>query len=217
MLFYHNYVVDCDNKKADIFFLIDASYSIQKDDFGKEMEFVHDIVDVLDIGQNKTRIGLLTFSDVTEFYIKLNYNLNKEDYQQHLNYVKYIGGGTDTATALRRMRVEGFVSDIGRNADRSEAAKIAIVLTDGLSLTPDATAKEAQLAHKMGIQIFSVGIGSGVDKLELQDIASDPDDNFVLHVDNFGSLKEIKTKLAARTCTVEPIQPLQGDYAGKTI
>ena len=180
------------------------------------MEFVHDIIDILDLGPNKTRIGLLTFSDVTEFYLQLSYKMTRDEYQQQLNYVRYLGGGTDTATALRRMREEGFASDLSSSSDRADVAKIAIVLTDGLSLLPDLTAREAQLAHIMGIQIFSVGIGAGVDKQELRDIASDPDDKFILHVDDFGSLREIKSKLAARTCTVEPREPLLGDQAGKS-
>ena len=214
---YMFYFIDCQNKRADIFFLVDASYSIEKDEFGKEMEFVHDIIDVLDIGENKTRIGLLTFSDVTEFYIRLSYKLRKEDYQQHLNYVNYMGGGTDTATALRRMREEGFLSDAYQTFNNADVAKIAIVLTDGLSLTPDITAQEAELAHKMGIQIFAIGIGNGVDKVELQEIASKPESNFVLHVDDFGSLQEIKSQLAARSCTVKPVEPMPNDQAGEIV
>ena len=179
------------------------------------MEFVHDIIDILDLGPNKTRIGLLTFSDVTEFYLHLNYKMSRDEYQQQLNYVRYLGGGTDTATALRRMREEGFASDLSSNSDRTSVAKIAIVLTDGLSIHPDLTAREAQLAHNMGVQIFAVGIGAGVDKQELQDIASNPDNNFIFHVDHFGALHEIKSKLATRTCTVEPREPFLGDQAGK--
>lgn len=195
---------DCTGKEADIFFLVDSSFSINEDNFGKEMEFVHSVIEMLDIGQNKTRIGVMSFSDVAKFHIKLNYDMKKADYLTYLNSVMYMGGGTNTATALRRMREEGFFGET--TTIRKDVAKVAIILTDGLSLKPDITAKEADLARMMGIQIFAIGIGSGIDKRELADIASRPLDTFMMHVDDFNSLKNIKMELTAKSCTVEPIE-----------
>lgn len=181
------------------------------------MEFIHSVVNILDIGPNKTRVGVITFSDQVEFLIKLEYNLQKEDFISLLNTAKFHGGGTDTATALRRMREDGFFKS--EDEMREEVARIAIVLTDGLSLTPDVTAREADMLRKLGVQLFSVGIGQGIDKRELTDIASKPSDKYLLHVDNFGALSTIKMKLAARTCTVPPsdTSPFISDQAGTHI
>ena len=142
----------------------------------------------------------------------------KEDYDSALNTATYMKGGTDTATALRRMREEGFYGTLNKNPGE-EVARVAIVLTDGLSRTPDVTAREAELARKVGIQIFAIGIGEGIDKRELMDIASKPTDKFFLHVDDFGSLLNIKLKLAARSCTVEPLDGFSGlaDHAGNLL
>ncbi|KAL4222708.1 hypothetical protein ACF0H5_018749 [Mactra antiquata] len=206
-------VLDCADKKADVYFLVDSSYSINPDNFAKEMEFVHDIVEILDIGANKTRVGVMTFSDTVEFLIKLEYNLEKTDFMTLLSTAQYHGGGTDTASALRRMREDGFFHS--ESELRKDVARIAIVLTDGLSLTPDVTAREAEMLRKLGVQVFSVGIGQGIDKRELTDIASKPTDKYLLHVDNFGALSTIKLKLAARTCTVQPsdLSPFIADHA----
>lgn len=206
-------ILDCTDKKADIYFVIDSSYSINQDNFEKEMEFVHSVVDILDIGPNKTRVGVMTFSDKVNFLVKLEYNLGKDDFMSHLNSANYMGGGTDTASALRLLREEGFFGST--SSLRDDAARIAIVLTDGLSLTPDVTAREATLLKKMGVQIFSVGIGSGIDKRELEDIASEPVTKFLLHVDDFGSLSTVRMKLAARSCTVPPsdFYPFSSDQA----
>lgn len=195
-------ILDCSDKKADIFFMVDSSYSINSDNFAKEMEFVESVIDFLDIGANKTRVGVVTFSDVVKFIVKLEYNFEKEELISHLNNANYLGGGTDTASALRRMREEGFFGNI--NEIREDASRILVVMTDGLSLTPDVTAREANLLKKMGVQIFSVGIGTGIDKRELEDMASVPVDKYFIHVDDFGSLSTIKLKLAARSCTVPP-------------
>jgi collagen type VI alpha len=125
-----------------------------------------------------------------------------------------MGGGTDTAVALRQIREKGFFGS--SNQIRENSARILIVMTDGLSLTPDTTDREAKLLKKMGVQIFSIGIGSGIDKLELEDIASDPVDKFFLHVDDFGALDTVKMKLAARTCTIPPTDSFSffADQAG---
>ena len=166
------------------------------------MDFVRSVVDFLDMGENKTRVGAATFSDSVKFLSKLEYNLGKEDFISHLNNAAFMGGGTDTAVALRRVREEGFFGS--SNQVRGDSSRILIIMTDGLSLTPEITDREAKLLKKMGVQIFSIGIGSGIDKQELEDIASDPVDKFFLHVDDFGTLDTVKMKLAARTCTIPP-------------
>ncbi|WAR09866.1 MATN1-like protein [Mya arenaria] len=206
-------ILDCDGKAADIYFVIDSSYSINSENFAKEMEFIHSVVDVLDIGPNKTRVGVMTFSDDVEFLIRLEHNLSKQELLMFSNNAKYVGGGTDTANALRRLREEGFYGNTVQ--ERDIVARIAIILTDGLSVSPESTATEANMLRKVGVQIFSIGIGEGIDKKELIDIASKPTDKYVLHVDDFGALMNIRLKLAARSCTVEPTngKPFAGDQA----
>jgi len=205
---------DCDGKAADIFFVIDASFSITTENFAREMEFIHGVVEILDVSPNKTRVGLMTFSDDADILIRLDHNVSKQQFMTYSNNAKYAGGGTDTANALRKLREEGFY---GPNVeDRDTVARIAIILTDGLSITPETTAMEANMLRKVGVQIFSIGIGDGIDKKELIDIASEPVDKFLLHVDDFGALMSIRLKLAARSCTVEPTngKPFAGDDAG---
>lgn len=164
------------------------------------MEFIHNVVDILDIGPNKTRVGLMTFSDEAEFHVKLEQAVDKESFMTMSNTAKYIGGGTDTGNALRHLREEGFYGE--ESEQRPGVAKVVVILTDGLSISPDITAREAKLLQNTGVQIFSIGIGEGVDKQELEDMASKPADKFLLHVDDFGALDGIRMMLAARACTV---------------
>lgn len=119
--------------------MIDSSYSINSDNFAKEMEFVESVVDFLDMGENKTRVGVMTFSDTVKFLVKLEYKLKKEEFLTYLNTARYMGGGTDTASALRRIREDGFFGSSSKLRD--DAARILIIMTDGLSITPDVTAR----------------------------------------------------------------------------
>ena len=49
-------------------------------------------------------------------------------------------------------------------------------------------------------QVFVVGVGSGVDKIELNQIATDPDATHVLTVTDFSQLSKITAQLNNQTC-----------------
>ena len=52
--------------------------------------------------------------------------------------------------------------------------RVVILLTDGRSNEPTLTAQAAPRVHNDNIEVYSVGIGSGINEAELQIIASDP-------------------------------------------
>ena len=83
---------------------------------------------------------------------------------------------------------------------RANAAKIAIVITDGKSQSPSATAQEAQKLRDKGITVFSIGVGSGIQETELKAMATDPDNQHVFVVNNFDALDLIKASLQQKAC-----------------
>ena len=48
--------------------------------------------------------------------------------------------------------------------------------------------------------MFAIGVGKRVDRQELSDIASDPDEDHMFMVDDYSALRSIIELLAARTC-----------------
>lgn len=59
-------LLDCGGKTADIMFLLDSSSSILYKDFIKELNFTKNVVKLFDIGEDKTRVGLISFRfDIT--------------------------------------------------------------------------------------------------------------------------------------------------------
>ncbi|GFO24022.1 A disintegrin and metalloproteinase with thrombospondin motifs 9-like isoform x4 [Plakobranchus ocellatus] len=60
---------------------------------------------------------------------------------------------------------------------------------------------EAQEIHKENINIFAIGVGSGVDRSELELIASDPKNVFT--VSNFQALDNIQANLQKTACAVD--------------
>lgn len=156
---------------------------------------------MFDIASDKTRVGLISFSHTAKLVLPLDNSLNKKQLMDRISNIDHIGGGTDTAEALRMVRQDGFRKEIRRPG----VAQIVIVLTDGLSANEDLTFREAKLTQSADIKIFAIGIGHGVDLIEVKNIASNPDDNFVFQVNDFNSLETIKDVLAIKTCKVAPV------------
>ena len=50
------------------------------------------------------------------------------------------------------------------------------------------------------LQVFAVGVGSGVDKSELNAIATNPDSTHVLTVKDFNQLTQITAQLNNKAC-----------------
>lgn len=198
--------ISCGGKPADVFFVIDSSGSINSKDFNKELDFVRNVVKMFDVSANKTRVGIVVFSHDAQMFLPLNNTLNKQELLDSISKVSHIGGGTNTAAALRLVRQDGFLNDIAR----AKVPKIAIVLTDGLSANEDLTQREAKLTQLSGISVFAIGIGNGVDLIEIRNIASNPDDNYVFQVDDFNSLDTIKEVLAIKTCDENPTETNDG-------
>ena len=186
----------CHNKVADVFFLLDSSSSIRKEDFKKQINVVESIVRRFDISPTLTRVGISTFSHEYQNLLKFSDSIDKAVVLRRLGTIKYLSGGTRTGHALHRLRTKVF----DERFIRSGADRIIVVFTDGQSGDYRRTTLEAKLIKKSGVKIFVVGIGSYVDREELEDIASKPTDEFLHTFDSFDSLLAKSGLLREKTC-----------------
>ncbi|XP_064631743.1 collagen alpha-3(VI) chain-like [Lineus longissimus] len=187
------------SQKADIVFMMDSSGSIQLINFVKLKQFVHDVIDHFDIGPSGINVGVMTFG----FYPILQFNLDaftsKTDIQDAIMKTWYIPGFTNTAAAITYMRQTMFTAS---NGDRSSAPNIAVIISDGKSSDKSKTVAEAALAKADNITMIAIGVGSDVDKQELDDVASDPDSNHSFDVASFDGLAALNMLIAQTTCNV---------------
>ncbi|OWF52291.1 Collagen alpha-1(XII) chain [Mizuhopecten yessoensis] len=200
-----NVIDNCGGKPADVYFLLDSSSSIRKSDNQKQIEFVKDVVAMFDIGENKTRIGISTFSHRYKQEFSFQSHYNKNDLLDAINKISYLRGGTDTASALRNIRLQVFTPGVARQY----VAHVLVVITDGYSRSPKSTEVEAALLHQMGVHVFAIGVTEDVDVKELKHIASDPGNDvqsFIFTVSNFDALETIKDVLAIRACNVVDLE-----------
>ncbi|KAK3591356.1 hypothetical protein CHS0354_040317 [Potamilus streckersoni] len=183
--------------KADIVFVLDSSGSIGSTNYQKMLEFVKNVVQKFDIGADKIRVGTEIFSDRTYIQFQLNKYFDRAALENAITNIPYKRGTTNTGQALKDLYSSMFTV---ANGDRPSIPNIAIVVTDGQSTNHLSTVNEAQSARNHGITVFAVGVGDGIDKNELGNIATDPDSTHVLTVQDFSKLAQIQATVASTTC-----------------
>ncbi|XP_061189713.1 collagen alpha-3(VI) chain-like isoform X2 [Saccostrea echinata] len=192
----------CGNKPADVVFLLDSSNSIWGPFFQKQLQFVKDVISMFQIGENTTRVGVLTYSSNVnrEFYLDKFHT--KEDVLSAIGRISQMHGyATHTNKAIKFMREKMFSVNHGA---REDVPQIGIVLTDGQSSNMLMTVWEASKAKRQKIYIFSIGIGSRINTRELRMMATRPASEYFFRVSDFNALQNIKNILAVRTCRVTP-------------
>lgn len=84
--------------------------------------------------------------------------------------------------------------DIGRTGSH----KVAVVITDGGSYSPEETKAEARRAQLQGVLIIAIGVGQGVNNQELEAIAGSKD--LVFNVDDYSLLESIRNAVLTKAC-----------------
>jgi hypothetical protein len=85
----------CPKQKTDLMFLIDGSGSIGSFVFKHEiLRFVREFVELFEVGQDKTRVGLIQYSDQIRHEFDLNQYVDKESLLQAINQTQYLTGLT---------------------------------------------------------------------------------------------------------------------------
>ena len=202
---------NCDDVSADIVFVVDNSGSIADADQGQTSNwqlmknFIIGIVQQLDIGADRNRVGMVTFGNegYNEFFL--------EDYTdsaslvQRINETVFRGENTNTSGGLRVMREQQFTPERG---DRANVENVAIVITDGRSTYDNqSTIPEAILARAAGIEIIAIGVTGAIDEQEVMLISSLPQQinrNYFLSA-GFSFISEIMTALVEATCQASEI------------
>lgn len=193
--------VDCDSgHPADVIFLLDASNSIWRPDFVRQIGFIRELTRMFRIGPSHTQIAVVTYAEYPQFQFHLNYYSTKSDILAAIDSIRQMGGyHTSTPAALKAMRERGFNHVSGA---RTNVTRVGIVITDGNSDEREKTASEAEKVRDAGIHLFAVGVGESLDISELEAIASPPSKYYTFAVDSYAGLDNIKELLAIKACTV---------------
>lgn len=102
--------------------------------------------------------------------------------------------------ALKLAREEVFTVSHGMRPDKRQ---ILILFTDGGSDDFEKTLQEAALVKEQEIEILVIAITDWVNMVEINAVASDPDDYNVFLVQNFPDLLNISEILRQSVCACE--------------
>ena len=182
--------------------MLDASGSIGSANFQLVLNFVANVVRNLEIGPDKTKVGVIVYSDSASVQFSLNTYVTNESLLQAIANIPYTNRGTNTADAILTC-IQQFNTSYGARPRSSGIPRIAIVVTDGRSNIKASTIAAAQMAHSENILSYAVGVGSSVDMTELSAIASDPDSQYVRLLQQFSisELRSLQETLNSEACT----------------
>jgi hypothetical protein len=178
-------------------FILDSSGSIDAANFQTMLKFVENVTESLTIGPTGTQVGVVRFSSSSNLVIHLDEYDTQSGLGAAISNIVYDAGGTNTADALMLTRRSAFTNQHGA---RSEAIKVAILVTDGQSNSLQATSQEAEAAKADGIVMFSIGVG-GYNRQELDAVSSPPSCTHVFLLTGFSEIDSILHEIRASACS----------------
>lgn len=192
----------CAQEQVDVVFLIDGSASITLSNFTTMKRFMKDIVSSFTIAENKVRIGVAQYSKEPqkEFYLDELYS--SSDIDMRIDDIKQLKSTTFTGKGLKFAR-RFFEPDNGSRRNQG-VPQYLVVITDGNS--NDTVEEEAASLRRLGVNIFTIGIGL-LNSFELIQIAGTPKN--VYTVESFGVLDTITRRIVSQIC--EPADPPSQD------
>ena len=185
----------------DLVFVLDSSGSITRARFNVIKEMVISVVNELDVRVNRTRVGLIYWSnDAFVAFNMIDYGQVKQDVVEGIRRVPYLSNLTHTAAALRLVHDTAFQH---HNGDRDGVPNVAVLVSDGNSnVDADQTPVEAAVCRMNDIRMVFVGIvyDEHTDVTESLTIASRPvSQNLFTSSINF-LLNNIPTAIIGSTC-----------------
>lgn len=129
---------------------------------------------------------LWNYDDPTDF----------KDLIRRINAIPYDGSGTKTGAALTFAAANMFSTITG---NRATAPDLVIVITDGKA--QDKPGEDVQALFQLGVKVVAIGITKNVDFDEIKAIATDPDRENALLVDEFADLVNIVENVGRFVCS----------------
>ncbi|XP_076198174.1 collagen alpha-3(VI) chain isoform X7 [Aptenodytes patagonicus] len=179
--------VDISGDEKDIVFLIDSSDSVRPDGLAHIRDFISRIVQQLEVGPNKVRIGVVQFSNnvFPEFYLKTH--KSKNAVLQAIRRLRLRGGSpVNAGKALDYVVKNYFIKSAGSRIEDGVPQHLVVILGDR---SQDDVNRPANVITSTSIKPLGVG-ARNVDRDQLQVITNDPER--VLVVQDFTELPTLE-------------------------
>lgn len=199
----------CQGLMADVLFLVDSSGSIRDanpadqsyDNWALTLDFLDTFVRDITIGEDFAKVALAVFSQTAQPVFHFNTYSDKATILNAIKDAPFLGGQTNTASALRLAREEMLTAAKGHRTNRPN---VVIILTDG-EPTLDTHLTEAAayaLQNMQSTQVFAIGVTDKINAATLQMLSSSPRElgtNYFVAAD-FKALKDVEAAVSTTTC-----------------
>lgn len=196
----------------DLCFVIDSSGSIRDnnpsdgsfDNWQLQLNFLATLVDAFNVGQDVTRVGAVSFSDIVVFEFELSRYDDGANVKSALLSLDYIGQITNTAGGFKVTREQCFNRD---NGDRPDVQNLAIVITDGQPFPTNnvpLALEEARRLQGSGVTMISIGVTDVINEELLKQFSSPPQEmgrNYFTAI-AFTDLEGIRSNVREESCQV---------------
>ena len=180
----------------DLVFVMDLSGSVQ-DEYEMVVRFAQRVVYGLNMRYDRTRVGAVTFSTVVGDQFYMNTYTTKEAIINALNF-HHEGGRTNTQEALKVMRTVHFTPARG---ERTGVRNVVALISDGNSnINAANTIPEANRARGQAIDIYSIALGKSPNLPDLNEIANDPDSEYVVKLPSLDDVDTAANEFLQRLC-----------------
>ncbi|CAF1528965.1 unnamed protein product [Rotaria sp. Silwood1] len=202
--------------KMDLGLVLDASGSIGSGNYELQRNFVKDLLRRVNVGRNKTHVGIVNYSTRNETLTWLDRDYTLQQKIQAVERATYFGQGTSTANALRQIN-KVFSSDRGLREPEYGATQVIFVITDGASDNRNATIEAAKILKDKDIHIVSVGVGndSNLDLIELHAICTPPETDNYFAISDFAALDRKLNQFTSKTCSEPAPLPTNTTVTGE--
>ena len=175
-------------ERLDIAIVLDRSGSTDIQ-FERQVTFAKELVNILNVGDNRARIGVVVFDTNATIDVRLDKYKEKRLVIDALTYTIKNGGKTNAADAIRKSR------DL-LSRDRG-GRKYAIFITDGkYNREADKVEEEAKRAKANNIVILSAGLDNNSNRPGLLKIANGEQG----HVFVSENPKDLASRVLHRVC-----------------
>jgi len=198
MVMYFVLCVVCQTN-LDLLFLLDQSGSVGRTNHGLALQFMQSVVNYFEVGVNASRVALFTFSTGARVDFLFDTYLTTSGVVGRIGRTPYRGGATQTAIALIIAR-RGFQNPAlsGARPVTAGIPRVVVLITDGRSNHFPITIPARDLLAT-GVTVYTIGVGN-VYTPELNQIASDPDDDHSFLLRSFNDAAAFVELLSGTTC-----------------
>jgi len=189
--------LECNNVKMDVVFVVDASGSVGPSNFAKNLAFIADFTNQLDLADDSTKVALASFD--SSYNLEFDFTSDANVAVQNIQSTVFTSGGTAIGNALQNIADD---LDAGDLSWRPNTETWVLVFTDGVSgdsiTTPQANLVAAKGNGQPTVNIMSIGIGGGVDVNQITAIASDP--SYAFTISGYNQLNTIEEAMGTAAC-----------------